>query len=487
MDAFSGLNPRPLWKYFGEILSIPRLSKHEGEISDYLMDFAGRNALEYIRDRAGNILIRKEASRGLEGIKTVILQSHLDMVGEKETGSTHDFMKDPIIPVREGEWITARGTTLGADDGIGIAAQMMILAEDTIDHGPLECLFTMDEESGMTGARLLETGFLEGSVLLNLDSEDWGEIFIGCAGGVDTIGNFHFRVRPSEKGCLGLQINVSGLKGGHSGDEIHRSHANAIKILAGILQNTITTLDAGLSKLEGGNLRNAIPRDASAVICLRSDHFRDFAKTFSTEKSRMIHELSGHEPGLNIDLGEVPVPDNILDADQQTRFLQALIDCPHGVIGWSRDIENLVETSTNLASVRFNGFGSAQVITSQRSSIETEKNRIAGRIATVLKEAGAETEHTEGYPGWAPNLNSELLGIVSSVYRELFRKEPVARVIHAGLECGLILQKYPDLDMVSIGPDIRGAHTPEERIHIASTEEFWSLLTEVLKRVPYRE
>ena len=484
MEPFTGLYPKKFWDYFGEICTIPRLSKNEDLIISYLIEFARLNHLEYQKDDTGNVLIRKPASQGYEHIKAVILQSHLDMVGEKDGESSHDFLQDPISPVRNGEWITASGTTLGADDGVGIAAQLMILTDNSLEHGPVECLFTVDEESGMTGAKHLEPGFIKGKILLNLDSEDWGELFIGCAGGIDTMGHFQFQLRKPEKNSKAFRILVSGLSGGHSGDEIHKSPGNAIKIVNQILFNTGNEYRLALAKLEGGNLRNAIPREAFAECTIPSNGLQDFTKAYAVQEAIIKNELKDFEPGLLLKLEDISLPDKVLQTEEQLRFLQALHDCPHGVIKWSATLDNLVETSTNLASVKFNERNQAVVTTSQRSSVKSAKLDIAERVSACFKKAGAEIDYTDGYPGWTPNRDSEILRIVSGTYRKIFEKEPLVRAIHAGLECGLILEKYPDLDMVSFGPTIEGAHTPGERLHIESTEMFWRFLIEVLKRIP---
>jgi dipeptidase D len=484
MNTISGLYPQMLWKYFIEISSIPRLSRNEGMISEYLMEFARELGLEYSKDETGNIIICKPATEGYQDRKTVILQSHLDMVGEKEQNSGHDFKSDPIKPVRDGEWITASGTTLGADDGIGIAAQMMVLSDNSIEHGPIECLFTMDEESGMTGAKGLKSGSLRGSILLNLDSEDWGELFIGCAGGIDTLGYFNFDVSKPGNEYSGYRISVSGLNGGHSGDEIHKSPGNSIKILSRILINAGLTNGLLLCNMDGGNLRNAIPREANAEFYIPRDKLKKFHDAFIAEKTIIHAELEEFESGLTIELEETKPGDKVIQADQQNSFLRTLNECPHGVISWSSSIDSLVETSTNLASVKFTDPGKAIVTSSQRSSVESAKNQIAERIATCFRQGGAKTEHTDGYPGWTPNTDSEILKIVSLTYQRLFDQDPIVRAIHAGLECGLILEKFPDLDMVSFGPTIKGAHTPTERLHIESTGKFWDLLIEVLKSIP---
>jgi len=484
MNPFTGLVPQPLWEYFSEICAIPRLSKHENLIIEYLLDFARINLLEAEKDKTGNVIIRKPATPGFEHLKILILQSHLDMVGEKEQVTAHDFMQDPINPVRNKEWITASDTTLGADDGIGIAAQMLILSDSSLEHGQIECLFTVDEESGMTGAKYLEPEFLSGKILLNLDSEDWGELFIGCAGGIDTLGYFEFRLVKTEKDSKAFRISASGLKGGHSGDEIHKSPGNAIKIINSLLTRAGNECGMAVSYFDGGNLRNAIPREAYAEFIIPSNKLTDFSKIYPAQEALINNELKDFEPGLMMTLEEISLPQEIIQTEQQSGLLQSLSDCPHGVIKWSTTLDNLVETSTNLASVKFSGRNHAVVTTSQRSSVDSAKWDIAERVAACFKQAGAKTEHTGGYPGWTPNMDSEILRITSGTYKELFENEPIVRAIHAGLECGLILEKYPDLDIVSLGPTIKGAHTPRERLHIESTEKFWRLLVELLKRIP---
>jgi dipeptidase D len=361
---------------------------------------------------------------------------------------------------------------------------MMVLTDNSLQHGPLECLFTVDEESGMTGARNLKPGFLNGQILLNLDSEDWGELFIGCAGGIDTLGTFSFGLKDPVQNTNAFRLSVSGLRGGHSGDEIHKSPGNAIKVLTRILMSCGKEYQSALSLFDGGNLRNAIPREAFAEFTIPEDKRQDFRMACTAEQEKIQEELKEFEPGLAFKLEEIKIPDKVLQAREQAGFLQSLNDCPHGVINWSSTIDDLVQTSTNLASVKFDIPGKARVTTSQRSSVESEKMDISERISNCLRQGGATTEHANGYPGWTPNVESKILLITSESYTKLFGNEPIVRAIHAGLECGLILEKYPGLDMVSFGPTIKGAHTPEERLHIETTGRFWELLVEVLKRVP---
>ncbi|MFC2115810.1 aminoacyl-histidine dipeptidase [Bacteroidota bacterium] len=484
MESTKDLITSRLWDYFEIICKIPRPSKSEKKITEYLLDFAKKNRIDTVCDNVGNILMRKPASPAMENLKTVILQSHLDMVGEKDPSSSHDFTRDPIIPVRDGDWIRANGTTLGADDGIGIAAQMLILENKELVHGPLECLYTVDEESGMTGAKYLESGFLKGKILINLDSEDEGELFIGCAGGIDTLGTFHFALEQPEKQSESFRISVSGLKGGHSGDEIHKSPGNSIKILNRFLLNASNEFGLRLSLFDGGNMRNAIPRDAYTIFTVPGNMVAGLENYYRQFTEMLSSELREFEPELKFELTRTKLPGNVLSSEPQLNFLKAIHDCPHGVINWSPTLKGLVETSTNLASVKFPDDSRAVLTTSQRSSVESEKMDIADRVGNCLSLGGGSIEHTDGYPGWKPNPDSEILNITKAAYRDLFKQEPIVRAIHAGLECGLILEKYPELDMLSFGPTIRGAHTPTERINIDSTEKFWKLLLEVLERIP---
>ncbi len=484
MNPLSDLDNALLWKYFEDICRIPRLSRNEGQVIDYLLAFAHEHKLKAKKDNTGNVLISKPASPGMENRKTVILQSHMDMVGEKEQGRPHDFSKDPIIPVVDGEWIRASGTTLGADDGIGIAAQMLILSDRDLVHGPIECLFTVDEESGMTGAQNLEAGFMTGEILINLDSEDEGELFIGCAGGIDTIGTFKCKTKKPEDGSIAYKMSVGGVKGGHSGDEIHKSPGNAIKIVNRFLWNAGNDFRLALSMFDGGNLRNAIPREAFALFTIPAALVEDFEDYYQKFTNALLLELKDFEPELSFRLSRSELPETILTRKRQVRLIRALYACPHGVITWSPTLKDLVETSTNLASVKFTKPNRAIVTTSQRSSVDTAKKNIGDRVASCLALGGARVEHSDGYPGWSPNPDSEILNITTGVYAGLFGQEPVVRAIHAGLECGLILEKYPGLDMLSFGPTIKGAHTPSERINIHTTEKFWKLLLEVLGRIP---
>jgi len=487
MSILSHLNPVPIWTYFEEICKIPRLSKNEGQIRSYLHDFARRNGLASKEDNVGNILITRPASPGMENRKTVVLQSHMDMVGEKNADYPHNWAADPIVPVLSGDWVMARGTTLGADDGIGIAAQLAILSDITLKAGKIECLFTVDEESGMTGAINLQPDFFEGRTMINLDSEDEGILFIGCAGGMDTVGTMKYKPVAVKNGSVAIEISVTGLHGGHSGDEIHKGYGNSVKIMNRLLWNLSNHFSISVSDFNGGNLRNAIPREAfSTIVIEKSDLNKvtswseDFYKTISDE-------LGDLEKDIKIALKQVGLPSFSMDKESQKRFLNALTCCPHGALAWSKDMEDLVETSTNLASAKFSENNTIRIITTQRSSIESSKFDAAAMVESCLKLAGAEVVHSDGYPGWKPNLSSEILGLTRNAYKELFSREPQIRAIHAGLECGLVYEKVKGIDMISFGPTIKGAHTPEEMIEIKTTQMFWNLLIKVVSNMPVNQ
>ena len=486
MSVLNQLNPSPIWIYFEEICNIPRLSKNEGKIRKYLLDFAKKNNLESKEDEIGNILIIKPSAPGMENRKTVVLQSHMDMVGEKNADYPHNWATDPIIPVVKDRWVTAKGTTLGADDGIGIASQMAILTDKNLKAGRIECLFTVDEESGMTGAINLKSDFFTGRTLINLDSEDEGILFIGCAGGLDTVGTMNYKGIPVGNGSCAFEISITGLHGGHSGDEIHKGYGNSVKIMNRLLWNISNQFEIPVSNFDGGNLRNAIPREAFATIVLDKSASEAIKNRIDSFYSTLIDEFGDLEKDLKISVREVNLPSFVMDKESQKKFLNALTCCPHGVIAWSKEMDDLVETSTNLASAKFSENNTIKIITTQRSSIESSKHGAAAMVESCLRLAGAEVVHSDGYPGWNPNLTSEILKITRKSYLELFGKEPMIRAIHAGLECGLVYEKIKGIDMISFGPTIRGAHTPEEMIEIKTAQMFWDLLTDVVRNMPVK-
>ncbi len=479
----SHLKPQRVWELFEDICQVPRPSKKEEKILAFLIDFAKKHDLEYDQDKAGNLIIRKQARPGYGNRASVVLQSHVDMVCEKNEGVEHDFDNDPIQPKIVDGWVKGSGTTLGADDGIGMAAQLAILEADDIAHGPLECLFTVDEETGLTGAFNLEKGFVKSRILLNLDSEDDGELFIGCAGGIDTHVTFNYDKVSTEAAHQAFKVSVTGLKGGHSGDDIHKGRGNAIKILNRLLWNAEKKFEIRLGEIKGGNLHNAIAREAFANVTVPKRHkdaFRELCKNLGDE---MLSAMKTNEPDLKVAVKESLMPDSLIDYETQNKLLNALYACPHGVIAWSPDIPNLVETSTNLASIKMTA-DEIIVVTSQRSSIETGNRDIADMVASVFYLAGAKVKHGDGYPGWEPDMDSEILAVTRKAYEELFKEEPKVLVIHAGLECGIIGEKYPGMDMISYGPTIKGAHSPDEGIEISTVKKFWDLTLEVLRNVP---
>jgi dipeptidase D len=482
-DKIAQLNPQRLWYYFLQICRIPRPSKKEEQIVNYLLDFGEKMGLETITDETGNVLIRKPGTSGNEKLKSVILQSHIDMVCEKNAGTDHDFEKDPIVPWIEGEWVKAKGTTLGADDGIGIAAMLAVLESTTIPHGPLECLFTIDEETGLTGAFGIKPGLLKSSILINLDSEDEGQLFIGCAGGADTTAHFELETEPVPEETSGYKVSITGLKGGHSGDDINKGLGNAVKILTRFLWNSARDFQLRVSSIDAGNLRNAIAREGFAIIVLPKEFKTDFEEYANQFQKTLVEELHTSEPNIKFGSEACPLPGSVLMPDLEFRLLNSLYACPHGVIELSRDIPNFVETSTNLASVKFTD-NLIKITTSQRSSVETAKKNILDMVYCVFKLAGAEIEQTTGYPGWKPNPDSVILSLCVDSYRKLFQEEPLVLAIHAGLECGLIGAIYPGMDMVSFGPTIKGAHSPDERLEIKSVVKFWELLLHLLQRIP---
>ena len=480
---FDQLQPAGLWRYFLDICKIPRPSKKEEKIAAYISDFAAKHNLQCNIDETGNVLIRKPATPGYENRRGIILQSHLDMVCEKNSDTTHDFDLDPIIPWIDGNWVKAKGTTLGADDGIGIAAALAILEATDIPHGPLEALFTMDEETGLTGAFALKPGQLEGRILINLDSEDEGQLFIGCAGGKDTVATMPIETEEVPAGHVAYKVSLTGLKGGHSGDDINKGLGNAVKLMNRFLWNARDTFEIALADFNAGNLRNALAREAFAVFTVSRDNEKALLAYSADFFGDIKSELRATEPDILFVIEPAEMPDLVLNSALQADLLDALYACPHGVIAMSREIPDFVETSTNLASVKFID-KKIVITTSQRSSVESSKKDVADMVASVFYLMQADVTHSAGYPGWKPDPDSEILRVSVDAYRRLFAQEPQVLAIHAGLECGLVGAIYPGMDMVSFGPTIKGAHSPDERLDIASTVKFWELTLEVMKNIP---
>lgn len=483
MSEITSLQPQSVWEIFDAITQVPRPSKKEGKIIDFLVDFARRNGIDHKKDAIGNVVMRQPATPGYELKPTVILQAHMDMVCEKNSDVEFDFEHDPIRTRIDGGWVKAEGTTLGADDGIGMAAALAVLVDPSVEHGPVEALFTVDEETGLTGAFELGEGMLTGKYLVNLDSEDEGEVFIGCAGGIDTIATFRYTPEAAPKNYTFFRVDVSDLQGGHSGDDINKGRVNSNKTVARLLWEGLQSYELRLSYFDGGNLRNAIPREAYAVFGIPTRLKEDFLSRYGLFAEDMHAEFKLREPNFKITLNEMPAVDTVLDARTQTNLIYALVGVPNGVVAMSFAVPGLVETSTNLASVKFADGNRIVVTLSQRSSVESAKTYVMQMVESVFALAGADVAHSDGYPGWAPNPDSKLLETTVGSYKRLFGVEPKVKAIHAGLECGLFLEKYPELDMVSFGPTLRGVHSPDERLEIATVPKFWAWLLEILRSI----
>ena len=480
------LSPKAVWSYFHEITKVPRPSKKEERILAYLVDFAKKHNLEYKQDEVGNLVISKPATPGYEDRETVVLQSHVDMVCEKNSDKVFNFDTDAIQTVVDGKWLHADGTTLGADNGIGCATELAILADDSIPHGPLECLFTVDEETGMTGAMNLKPGFFSGKILINLDSEDEGELFIGCAGGMGIKAVFDVEWKPLHTTFEYYRVSVSGLRGGHSGGDIHVGLGNANKLLTRYLYAIDSKLKWELCEIAGGNLHNAIPREAHAIIGILPEEKAQAVAILNKLAADVAEELKRVDPNVRYTFEPVERPSRRINQDTKKRLIRALYACPHGVLGMSHELENLVETSNNLASIKLID-DKIVVETSQRSSTESLRDSTAEMVKSVFELAGATAEIRDPYPGWKPNADSAILKASADAYRRLFGKEPAVKAIHAGLECGLILDVFPGLDMVSFGPTLRDVHSPNERIEIKTVQLWWDHLLEVLKSIPTKK
>ena len=479
------LKPALVFHYFEEVCRVPRPSKKEEKIRAYLLEFARQHDLSVKVDEAGNVLMSKPATPGMEDRKAVILQSHMDMVCEKNKDTQHDFDTDPIETYVDGEWLRAKGTTLGADNGIGIATELAVLASDDIGHGPVQCLFTVDEETGLTGAFALKEGFMEGDILINLDSEDEGELFIGCAGGAGTTATFPCTMTAAPEGYFFFRVAVKGLTGGHSGDDINKNRANANKLLNRYLTSLMRKYDLRLCEIDGGNLHNAIPREAYAVCAVPMKDKEAVRVDLNIYLAEIENEYAVTEPNLRMELESETPCLKVMDVEQMKRFLLSIYAVHNGVYAMSQDIAGLVETSSNLASIKQEE-GCIKVVTSQRSSILSSRMDMSQMVGAAFELGGATVETGDGYPGWKPNPSSEILRVAVESYKRLFGTEPKVKAIHAGLECGLFLEKYPSLDMVSFGPTLRGVHSPDERMLIPTVDKFWRHLLDVLAHVPMK-
>ncbi|MBE6256194.1 MAG: aminoacyl-histidine dipeptidase [Prevotella sp.] len=476
------LKPAAVFEMFARINKVPRPSKREEKMIAFLKDFGESLGLETKVDETGNVLIRKPASAGMEQKPAVILQSHMDMVCEKNNDVDFNFDTDAIQTYIDGEWLKAKGTTLGADDGIGCAMEMAILADNSLKHGPLECVFTRDEETGLTGAEGMQPGFMTGQMLINLDSEDEGEIFVSCAGGCRTAVTFRFTPEAAPSGSFFLRLTIKGLTGGHSGDDIDKKRANANKLLARFLYNGMKKWGLRLSDIQAGGLHNAIPREASCLVCIPNKYKEQARVDWNVFAAEVEEEFSVTEKTMEFLLESADAAATVLPEDANRRLISALQAVDNGVYAMSQDIA-LVETSSNLASIKQTEPGVIFINSSQRSSLLSNRRNMANTVAAVFELAGAEVEIGEGYPGWAMNPKSELLRIAREQYVRLFKKEPVVRGIHAGLECGLFSEKYPGLDMVSFGPTLRGVHSPDERLLIPTVEMVWKHLLAILENI----
>lgn len=477
------LEPKVIWKHFYSLTQIPRPSKHEDRIQEFMLDFGKKLGLETFRDEVGNIIIRKPATKGMENRKGVVLQGHLDMVPQKNSDKVHDFAKDTIKAYIDGDWVTADGTTLGADNGMGVAAAMAILESTDIPHGPVEALFTCDEETGMTGAFGLKSDSLKGDILINLDSEDEGELYVGCAGGEDANIEFDFEDEEVPEGVLPFQLAVTGLKGGHSGMDIILGRGNANKIFFRLLKNVYLDFDVRLAEINGGSLRNAIPREAFGIITVPQENVAEFKEYLKKFEAIVRNELAATEPDLKISLSACEMPTRLIDEVVQLNLTDAIRACPNGVIRMSDSMPGLVETSTNLAIVKSSG-NIIKVACLMRSSVDSARESLGSSIESLFNLAGASVELDGGYPGWKPNMDSAILKVAQSVYQDRYGKIPEIKAIHAGLECGLLGGVYPNWDMISFGPTIRFPHSPDEKVNIASVTKFWNFLQDILKNIP---
>ncbi len=483
MNDIRKLEPSDVWGIFHQITQIPRPSKKEAKIVKYVVDFAKDHKLDVTVDKPGNVIIRKPATKGMEKCKGVILQSHLDMVPQKNSDKKFDFEKDPIETVIDGEWVRANGTTLGSDNGIGVAATLAVLASKNVKHGPLEALFTIDEETGMTGAFGLKKGLLKGEILINLDSEDEGELYVGCAGGIDVMAEKKYRQEETPKGHSPYKVTVKGLKGGHSGVDINLGRANSNKLIARFLMQAESDFGIRVAEISGGDLRNAIPREAYTVVLVEESMTKKFTKFVRDYEAMYKAEFAETEPTLSFSAAKCEAPSRVMAEKDQYIIIRALFASPNGVQRMSQAMKGLVETSNNLAIVRCIG-GKFVVNNLTRSSVDSAKEATAWKIAAVYHLAGARVTLSGSYPGWKPDMKSPILSVMQNVYKKKYNKIPEIKAIHAGLECGLIGGVYPGLDMISFGPTIRYPHSPDEKVNIESVKKFYDFLIETLKNVP---
>ena len=485
MNTIKYLKPETLWNNFYELTQIPRPSKKEEKAAAFAKAFGEKLGLETIVDDAGNVIIRKLASPGMENLMGVVLQGHLDMVPQKNSDKNHDFEKDPIETIIDGEWVKANGTTLGADNGIGVAAAMAVLQDKTLKHGPLEVLLTIDEETGMTGAFELKPGLLKSDILINLDSEDEGELYIGCAGGMNTTGILKYKEEAVPAGMIAFKVSVTGLKGGHSGLDINLGRGNANKIMNRFLW-AARELGIRISSIEGGSLRNAIPREAFALVVIPSTNKVKFLNLVNECQAVFSNEFASPDPGLKIEAETAPIPAKIMEPVAQSNLIKVVYGIPNAVMRMSPEIAGIVETSTNLAIVNVQD-GEAKILCLLRSSVDSAKFSLGHMTQSVMELGGMQVTHDGTYPGWKPNVNSVILKTMKDVYNKKFGKIPEVKVIHAGLECGIIGGAYPKMELISFGPTIRFSHSPDEKVNIATVGKFYDFLTETLESIPKKK
>ena len=483
MSTLSQLQPQALWQWFEQICAIPHPSKHEQALSQYIQNWAKDKQLSVVEDKVGNLIIKKPATPGMENRKVVALQAHIDMVPQKNADKVHDFEKDPIEAYVDGDWVKAKGTTLGSDNGIGMASALAILGSDDIPHGPLEVLLTIDEEAGMTGAFGLEAGYLDAEILINTDSEQEGEIYMGCAGGVDAQITVPMVWQAAEPSLSTYTLTLSGLKGGHSGVNIHLGRGNANKLLARFLFNHADELALELTNFSGGSLRNAIPREASVSFMLPSENLPRLESLIQEYTALIRQELAIADPDMLLTLSEIPAATQVMSEATQQTLIDLLHACPNGVMRMSDEIQGVTETSLNVGVITTEG-ESVSILCLIRSLIDSGREEVEGYLTALSNLAGAEVEFSGAYPGWKPDSSSPVMAIVKDTYESIYNKEPVIMVIHAGLECGLFKKPYPEMDMVSIGPTIRFPHSPDEMVLIETVEQYWKLLLAVLERIP---
>ena len=483
--SIKNLEPNGLWKNFYNLTQIPRPSKKEEKVVAFVKEFGEKLGLETIVDSVGNVIIRKPATPGYEDRMGVILQAHLDMVPQKNSDKVHDFEKDPIETYIENGWVKANGTTLGADNGVGAAAAMAVLEATDLEHGPIEALFTIDEETGMTGANALESGVLKGDILINTDSETEGELYVGCAGGIDTCGYFTPKFEAVPAGSKAFQLVVKGLKGGHSGMDIILGRANANKVMNELLAYATEKLDARVADIQGGSLRNAIPRESFVTVTVSEDKAEELAAFVSQFETMKKEQFAAVEPDMSITIAPAEMPAQVMDKATIANIIEAVAKYPNGVIAMSKDFEGTVETSSNLAIVKLID-GKVMTASLQRSLVDASKDAVAAEMRELLEKCGAVAESTGSYPGWKPNINSPILHTMKKVYEEKYGKTPKIMVIHAGLECGILGSKYPNWDMVSFGPTLVFPHSPDEALKIDTVPLFWEFLAETLKNVPVK-